>query len=429
MTAQKAVEKIAKKGNVGLSWGPSQPPALLKALAERGEAGDVKELRVYYLHSYETAFDTIFQDHLLNVFIPVPMSGLTAWDRKLLARGLKENKKHLSVLPTNFSEIPRLFESKKVPLDTFMLTVAPMDNGGNFSLGISNAYSLAAARSCKNLIVEVNKYMPRVFGNASLHISEISAIVENDSPIEEVPFRDATEEDLKIGKYIIEHIPDGATIQLGIGGVPNAICKSLEHHKDLGVHTELFCSGMIDLIDKGIVTGLKKEINVGKHVYTICLGDQKTYDFINDNASVEAYPVSYVNGLNTIASFKNFMSINSVVQVDFFGQANAEFIGGRTFSGVGGQNDFVRGAVASPGGKSFLAFNSTAKNGTISRIVPFIDRGVTDLRMDTQYIVTEYGIVDVKGLTTSQRTLALIEIAHPKFRDELMETAKREHFI
>ncbi|RUR14887.1 4-hydroxybutyrate--acetyl-CoA CoA transferase [Legionella septentrionalis] len=429
MRAEEAVNCIAKEGNIALSWGPSQPPSLLNALAARGRKGEIDKLHVYYLHSYKSAFDSIFAPDLLDIFRPVPMSGLSELDREMLQAGLKENKKLLSVLPTNFSEIPRLFESRKIPLDTFMLTVAPMDKGGNFSLGISNAYSLMAARHCKNLIVEVNKYMPRVFGEASLHISEIDALVENDQPIDEIPARANTEEDNKIGQYIVERVPDGATIQLGIGGIPNAICESLVHHKDLGIHTELFCSGMVDLIEQGVVTGLCKKLNRGKHVYTICLGDKRTYDFIDDNASVEAYPVSYVNNFNTISQFKNFMSINSAVQVDFFGQINAEFIGGRTYSGVGGQNDFVRGALASEGGRSFIAFSSTAKKGTVSRIVPIINKAATDLRMDAHYIVTEYGIVDVKGLTTAQRTKALIGIAHPKFREELLSIAKRERYI
>ncbi|WET05137.1 acetyl-CoA hydrolase/transferase C-terminal domain-containing protein [Lentisphaerota bacterium ZTH] len=430
LSADQAAALLPETGTLCLGYGTSQPPGLMSALSQRGKHGGIKKLRVYYMHLYDTGYQAFFKDDsLLQVFEPVPISGLTEFDRSILKYGHETGKKIISVVPSNFSEVPRLFEDGSIPLDVCFLTVSPMDKGGYLSLGTSNAYNLAAARCAKKLIVEVNKNMPRVFGESFLHISEIDALVENDSPIQEIAFRKPSEADLRISEYIAEMVPDGATIQLGVGGVPNALCEQLRSKHDLGVHSELMCPGMVDLIRAGVINGSKKELNRGKHVYTLCMGTRNTYDFINDNASIEGYPVSYVNDFKVISSFTNFISVNSAVQVDFFGQVNAEFIRGRTFSGVGGQNDFVRGAVASPGGKSFIALNSTACNGSVSRIVPCVDLAATDLRMDTQYIVTEYGIANMKGKTTRERTEALIKIAHPKFRDELRKTARDKLYV
>ncbi|MCP3965909.1 MAG: 4-hydroxybutyrate--acetyl-CoA CoA transferase [Lentisphaerae bacterium] len=430
LTAEQAVELIPAQGSICLGYGTSQPPGLMHAIGKLGRTGNIKKMRIYYMHSYQAAYEAFFcSDELLEIFEPVPISGLTEYDRKILTYGHETGRKLISVLPSNFSEVPRLFESGEIPLDACLLTVSPMDKGGNLSLGTSNAYNLAAARSAKKVIVEVNRNMPRVFGESSLHISEIDAVIEYDSPVHEIAFRKPSEADERISEYIAELIPNGATIQLGVGGVPNAICEQLRNKHDLGIHSELLCPGMVELIKLGVINGSRKELNRGKHVFTLCMGNRDTYDYINDNSSMEGYPVSYVNDFKVISQFSNLISVNSAVQVDFFGQANAEFIKGRTFSGVGGQNDFVRGAVASPGGKSFIALNSTARNGTISRIVPCVDNAATDLRMDTHYIVTEYGIANMKGKTTTERTKALIAIAHPKFRDELEKVARDQLYI
>ncbi len=271
--------------------------------------------------------------------------------------------------------------------------------------------------------------MPRVFGDSLLHISEVETIVENHVPLlEMVP---PEPEDEIIGKQIADLVPDGATIQLGVSGIPNSIARSLGGHRDLGIHTEVFGPGMVDLIEKGVVTGRRKTIHPRKSVFTVTQGVKRTYEFINDNPSIESYPVSYVNEPAVIAQNDNMISINSIIEVDLLGQCNAEFLGGSQFSGTGGQLDFVRGAFNSRAGKSILAFYSTAKAGEISRVVPRFQTGtvVTTPRMDTHYLVTEYGVVNLKGKSTRERAIDVISIAHPKFRDSLLREAEDMHLI
>jgi len=229
-----------------------------------------------------------------------------------------------------------------------------------------------------------------------------------------------------IGRAIAELVPDGATIQLGIGAIPNAVCSYLEGHQDLGIHTELFCPGMVDLIRKGVVNGRRKNLHPWKHVFTNALGDVDMYAFMNDNPSMESYPVSYTNAPEVIAQNENMISINSTLEVDLLGQCNSESLGGFEFSGTGGQLDYVRGAFNSKGGKSFIAFYSTAHDGEVSRIVPRFEPGavVTTPRMDTHYLATEYGVVNLKGKSARQRALDIIGLAHPRFRDELQRAAE-----
>jgi itaconate CoA-transferase len=238
-------------------------------------------------------------------------------------------------------------------------------------------------------------------------------------------------EDGIIGKRVAEMVPDGATIQLGAGNVPNAIAHYLMDHKDLGIHTELFCPSMVDLIEKGVVTGRKKTLHPMKNVFTMARGTKRMYEFMDNNPAMESYPVSYVNDPAVIAKNDNMISINSILEVDLLGQCNAEFMGGYQFSGTGGQLDFVRGAFDSKGGKSILAFHSTAKKGEVSRVVPRFEAGtvVTTPRMDAQYLVTEHGVVDLKGKSTRERALEIINIAHPKFRNELLREAEDMYLI
>jgi itaconate CoA-transferase len=259
----------------------------------------------------------------------------------------------------------------------------------------------------------------------------VDAIVENHVPLLEMVPPEPEPEDEMIGKQITDLVPDGATIQLGVGGIPNSITRYLDGHKDLGIHTEVFGPGMVDLIEKGVVTGRRKTIHPRKSVFTVTQGVKRTYEFINDNPSMESYPVSYINEPSVIAQNDNMISINSIIEVDLLGQCNAEFLGGSQFSGTGGQLDFVRGAFNSRGGKSILAFYSTAKNGEISRVVPRFQTGtvVTTPRMDTHYLVTEYGVVNLKGKSTRERALNIISIAHPKFRDSLLREAEDMHLI
>jgi len=306
-----------------------------------------------------------------------------------------------------------------------------MDKAGYFSFGAANDFTSTAARHCKRLIVEVNQYMPRVFGDSLLHISEVDAVVENHVPLPELPPPDEEPEDEIIGSCIAEMIPDGATIQIGFGGLPNAVTRHLMGHKDLGIHTEVFVPGMVDLIENGVVTGRKKTLHPRKSVFTVALGVKRMYDFINDNPGVESYPVSYTNDPSVIAKNDNMISVNSILEVDLLGQCNAESLAGYQYSGTGGQLDFVRGAFNASGGKSILAFYSTAKGGAISRIVPCLEAGavVTTPRMDTHYLVTEHGAVNLKGKSTRERALDIISIAHPRFRDDLLREAERMYLI
>ncbi|MBN1376038.1 MAG: acetyl-CoA hydrolase/transferase family protein, partial [Dehalococcoidia bacterium] len=287
------------------------------------------------------------------------------------------------------------------------------------------------ARHCKKLIVEVNEYMPRVFGDSHLHISEVDCVVENHLPLPEIPNYAPTPEDETIGKYIAGMVPDGATIQLGVGRIPETVTRHLRDHKDLGIHTEMFCSGMVDLIEAGVITGKRKTIHARKNVFTFAQGNRRMFDFMNNNPSIEGYPVSYVNNPDVIALNDNMVSINTILEVDLLGQCNSEFMSGSQFSGTGGQLDYVRGAYNAKNGKSILGFNSTARNGKVSRIVHRFKAGtvITTPRTDTHYLVTEYGAVNLKGKSTRDRALDIISIAHPAFRDSLLREAENMYLI
>lgn len=399
-----------------------QPPALLKAVADRLRAGDLQDLRLYYKIAMKHAAETVLAPEVLHLVHPNPMF-LTAIDRKIIKDQIASGHKVLNYVPAYFYQIPRLF-TEYIAIDTFAVTVSPMDKHGYFSLGTNNDYASTVLRNCKRSVVEVNKHMPRVFGESLVHISEVDAVVEFDAPLLDFPEHPSQPEDPAIGKLVSELVPDGATIQMGIGGIPNAVAQCLENHKDLGVHSELFVPGMMRLIQRGVITGKKKTLHKNKNVFTVALGTEEMYEFIDDNPSMESYPSSYCNHPSTIAKNDSMISINSAIEIDLYGQVNAETLDNHEFSGTGGALDFMRGAFDSRGGKSFIALYSTAKGGTISRIVPRIDNLITDPRMDTEFVVTEYGVANLKGKSTSERARALIDIAHPKFRDELTQQAK-----
>ncbi|MFP8877022.1 MAG: acetyl-CoA hydrolase/transferase C-terminal domain-containing protein, partial [Myxococcota bacterium] len=278
-----------------------------------------------------------------------------------------------------------------------------------------------ALRSAKQVIVEVNENMPRVHGDAHIHIREVSAIVENHVPLPPVEHVPGGPEDEKIAARIAELVPNGATIQAGSGVLPGMVCKALENHRDLGIHTELLVPGILDLVRSGAANGSMKSEKRGKHVYTLIVGDKDDLAFVHDNPDFESHPVSYTNRPEVIARNDRMISINAALEVDLTGQVNAEHLGGYQFSGAGGQLDFVRGAYDSKDGKSILAFHSTARKGSASRIVPVLPEGtiVTTPRADTHYIVTEFGVANLKGKSVKDRALAIIELAHPNFRDEL----------
>ena len=426
-TAAKAVEQVKSCSNFCFGMGAGQPPALLQAVADRLRAGDLKDLKVYYKIAMEHAAKTIMAEDLLHAVELCPLF-LSAFDRQIIKAQQGKDRKILSYVPAYFYQIPR-FLTEFNQMDSFVITVSPMDKAGYFSLGTNNDYSSTVLRSARWKVVEVNKNMPRVFGQSLVHVSEIDAIVENDAPLLELAQHGAQPEDDAIGKMVSDMIPDGATIQMGIGGIPNAVARYLADRKDLGIHTELLCDGMIDLIKKGVVNGRKKNLHKFKTVFTLALGSQSLYDFINDNPSMESYPSDYCNLPSVIAANDNMISVNSAIEIDLYGQVNAESINHHEFSGTGGALDFMRGAFDSKGGKSILALYSTAKQGAVSRIVPRLENNVTDPRMDTHYVVTEYGVTNLKGKSTKERALALIELAHPKFREELIAKAKETTLI
>ena len=331
--------------------------------------------------------------------------------------------------PCFFHEIPRLFTDGCLPVDVAFIQVSLPDERGYCSFGISVDYTQPAAQAAKLVIAQVNKNMPYTYGNG-IHLKDIDFIVEKDEPLIELPPPKIGETERKIGEYVASLIHDGDTLQLGIGAIPDAVLSFLGEKKNLGIHSEMFSDGVVDLARKGVITNTKKTINPGKFVSCFLMGTRKLYDFVDHNEDVLIEAVDYANDPFVVAKIDNIISINSAIQVDLMGQTNSEMIGNRQFSGVGGQVDFVRGASRAKGGKAIIAMPATAAKGKISKIVPLLDEGsaVTTSRNDIDYVVTEFGIASLKGKTLRQRAKALIEIADPRFKPSLItEFEKRFH--
>ncbi|MBZ5702533.1 MAG: 4-hydroxybutyrate--acetyl-CoA CoA transferase [Acidobacteriia bacterium] len=427
LTSPEAAAALIADGSVlCVALGIGAPAAMARAVADRVRCGALKELHLVYQQALKPLADTLIQPDILdkvdarNFFIGEP-------DREIINRGIAEGRKYISYIPCNFSQIPRAL-TEAIHVNTFVITVSPMDASGHFSLGTNNDYASTVIRHCDRVIVEVNRFMPRVFGDSAVHVSEVQAIVENHVPLPDFPLRAPDEDSLTIGKSIAAMIPNGGTLQFGIGNLPTAVAHFLGNHNDLGIHSELFSPPFVELIRRGVINGRKKTLHPRKHVFTIALGNAEMYEFMNDNPAMESYAVSYVNDLRIIAAHDNLISVNTAIEIDLYGQVNAEFIKGHQYSGAGGQFDFVKGASLSRGGKSFIALKSAAKNGTISCIVPHVQMA-TDTRMDVEHIVTEYGCVNLRGRSTRDRALALISVAHPNFREELTAHAKRINLI
>ncbi|MFX0048179.1 MAG: acetyl-CoA hydrolase/transferase family protein [Candidatus Hermodarchaeota archaeon] len=374
------------------------------------------------------------KDRLKNVKIihMVPLG-----ESKYCLPNMKENFRHISLFagvgtrkaikenradytPVFFSEIPRLFRNNIIPIDVALIQLSPPDGNGDMSFGVSVDYTLQASKSAKLVIAEVNKQMPRTMGS-SIHYSEVDFIVETDRPLNELSPPIITEIEEKIGRNIASLVPNNANLQLGIGGIPDAALKFLLDKKDLGIHSEMFSDGVVELYKKGIITNKYNNLNPGKFTATFLMGTKKLYQFVDNNTDVEMYPVDYTNNVMNAGKVEKLISINSALQIDLFGQICADTLGYQQFSGVGGQLDFVRASSLSPGGKSIIALPSTNKAGTISRIVVKLYDGscITTTRNDVHYIVTEYGIADLRGKTIRERAKGLIDIAHPNFRTQL----------
>ncbi len=333
--------------------------------------------------------------------------------------------------PVFLSEIPDLFQNGVLPLDVALVSLSPPDEHGFCSFGVEVGATKPAAEAARVIVAEVNRQMPRTLGDSFIHVSRLHHIVEADFPLPEAPQGGASDLHLQVGQHIAGMIPDGATLQLGIGNIPDAVLNSLDNHKDLGVHTEMFSDGIIDLVETGVITCAKKSFHPGKVVAGFLFGTKRLYDFVDNNPIFELHPTHYVNDPFHIAKNDNMVSINSALEVDLTGQVCADSLGTRFYSGVGGQVDFVRGAARSKGGMPIIAFLSTTKNETISRIVPTLTEGagVVTTRNDVHYVVTEYGIASLHGKTIHQRVQELINIAHPKFRDELTRAAHELGYV
>jgi itaconate CoA-transferase len=424
-TAERAVRPIADGSPLFLALAVGMPGGLAQAVADRITGGDLKGLNLYYQHSMKYSEATLIRPDVLSK-VDARCFFMGDPDRKMVKLGISEGRKYLSYVPINFSNTPRAL-TEHIHVNTFVITVSPMDKSGHFSLGTNNDYASTVLRHCDYVIVEVNPNMPRVFGDSLLHVSEVHAIVENDVPLVQIPYVAPDPQSMNIGKCIAEQIPDGATIQLRIGNLPNAVVRHLADRKDLGIHSELFSHALMQLVRSGVANGRKKTIHPRKHVFTFAIGDDEVYQFINDNPSMESYASSYVNDLHVIASHDNLMSVNTAVEIDLYGQVNGEFINGHQDSGSGGQFDFVKGASFSRGGKSFIGLKSSAKNGTISSIVPHVHMA-TDARGRGAHR-NGIWVVNLRGRSTRERALALISIAHPNFREELTKHAKSINLI
>lgn len=410
-TAENAIELIHSGDRVALGNVMGAPFAIMEVLAENKEEYENVEL-VQMLSLGNARFaqaDMAGHFRLNSLFI----GGLT---KKALIDG------NMDYTPCDFHRIPELFD-EILPLDVAIIQVSSPDAHGYVSCGVCIDYTLSAARKAKKVIAQVNRHMPRTHGDTTLHVSEIDAFVEADCRLLELPPQEIGEEERLVGENCAKLVRDGDTLQLGIGGIPAAVLEFLKDRKDLGIHSEMISDGIVDLIRGGVITNKKKTLHPEKCVITFVMGSQKLYDFLDDNPIVAMYPASYVNDPYIIGQNDNLVSINSCIQVDLQGQIAAESIGLTQISGIGGQADFVRGARRSKGGRSIIAITSTVNNGKISKIVPFLNEGaaVTTPRTDVDYVVTEFGIAHLRGKTLRDRARALIEIAHPDFRPELIK--------
>lgn len=329
-------------------------------------------------------------------------------------------------MPIFLSEISGLFLKRHIPVDLALIHISPPDEHGFCSFGVSTDATIAACKMAGRIVALVNRQMPRVHGDNFIHVSKLKHIVETDTPLFQTPGVELSEMHLDIGRNVASLIEDGATLQMGIGAIPDATLHYLKEKRDLGIHTEMFSDGVVNLVEMGVVTGERKTLHPGKVVASIVMGSQHVYDFIHENPFMEFHPSDYVNNPFIIAQNAKMVAINSAIEVDLTGQVCSDSMGRRNFSGIGGQVDFIRGSARSEGGRPIIALPSTAKKGTQSRIVRNLKPGaaVTTSRGDVHYIVTEHGVAYLHGKNLRQRAMALIEIAHPDFREDLTREAR-----
>ena len=423
MTAEELVKTVGSGWVFGMDAGPSQADGIMTSLCARAaEDESLRDVKVQtMLDIYPYPF---YADNSLSGRVNGVSWFSSSGARKAVGGGYGD------YIPNYYRDTLKLIR-ENYEYDAFCIAVSPMDKHGFFSLATTCSYSEAMMDKAKRIFVEVNDQQPRAVGNTQIHVSRVDAIVENSHPLPVLPPVKLDETSITIGNLIAEQIPDGACIQLGIGAIPDATGMALKTKHDLGIHTEMFTDSMVELIECGAVNNSRKQIHRGKTVTTFAFGSKRIYDFIDDNPAVLILPVDYVNDPDVICRNDNMISINAAVEVDLWGQVCAESVGTRHLSGTGGQVDYVRGACQSRGGKSFIAFESTAKGGTISKIRPSLAEGavVTTSKNDVDYIVTEYGIAHLRGQSLSSRARQLINIAHPDFRDELMFAARKRGIL
>jgi len=421
VSADEAVKHIKSGDNIVVQPGCAAPMELIRALVRRKD--ELTDITIYHI--------------LIVGELPYLQPGMEKhFKHKAFFIGANSrqavNDGRAEFIPIFLSEVPLLFKYGQIKSDVALLNVSPPDEHGFCSYGVDVGTIKTPAEKSKLIIAQINRHQPRTLGDSFIHINKINYIVEYDEPIHELPQVDpnATKDELevfdKIGSYIADLVEDGSTLQMGIGAIPDSVMKYLHSKKDLGIHTEMFSDGIIELVEQGIINGEKKTLHPGKIIAGFVLGTRRVYDFIDNNPIIEFHPQEYVNDPFIIAKNNKMVAINSAIEVDLTGQVCSDSIGTKFYSGIGGQVDFIRGAARSEGGKPIIALPSSTKNGTISRIVPALKpgAGVVTSRGDVHYVITEFGVAELFGKSIQERAKALINIAHPNFRDELTKYAK-----
>jgi 4-hydroxybutyrate CoA-transferase len=418
VTPEAALQVVQSGQRVYIGGGCGVPASLLSALVARApELHNVETIAILHMGDAPYArpeFQASFRHNALFIGHNVRQA---------------VNEGRADFMPIFLSEIPELFRDGTLPLDACLIQVSPPDEHGFCSLGVEVGVTKPAAQAARIVIAEVNELMPRTLGDSFIHVSKLTYIIPVSRPLIEFPQGETGDLANSIARHIAGVIDDGCTLQLGIGGIPDAVLHYMHDRKDLGIHGELFSDGVMTLVEEGVITNERKTLHPGKIVSGFILGTQRVFDWADNNPIIELHPTDYVNDPFIIAQNDKMISINSAIQIDLTGQVCADSIGEMFYSGVGGQVDFVRGAARSKGGKPIIALPATAKNGTISRIVPALDRaaGVVTSRGDVHYVATEYGIVNLHGRTVCQRAELLISIAAPQFREDLQRAAHARH--
>jgi acyl-CoA hydrolase len=419
-TADAVLDHVHPSGHLIVPLGNGEPVALLDAIEAAAAAGTIDGVTVHQMHALRDRpyLHAEYGDRLRH--ISYFLSRVT---RPCFRNGT------VDLVPNHFSEV--FSHMRRRTVDPLVIACAsPPDKHGYFSLGVSADYT-SSFIGLARFFLEVNEYMPRTFGRNQIHISQIEGWYRNDSPLVDVPPPAIVDDDRTIAGYVAERIPNGACLQTGIGAIPNAIMSALAGHRDLGVHTELLSDGLVDLVELGVVNGVRKLHNRTKVVGTFALGTRRLYDFLDENTAIELWSARYVNDPRLLSREQNFVSINATLSVDFLGQCASETLGGHYYSSSGGQVDFARGAMYSDGGQGFIVLHSTAAHGTVSRIVPQFEAGevVTNSKNTVDKVVTEYGVAELRSKTIRERTQALIGIAHPDYRDHLTVEAHRLGYV